>query len=752
MRPLDWEPEVVSKTGSVMSKGVLNQLGRPNIDMLAVLLREAVQNSWDARVSDDRSIEFGLAGWELNKSQHEFLTDVLFAQRPDAALLPLATKLVPLQKSMFDDDPFYVLAIYDRGTVGLGGPTRADIPVSPGEPRDFVNFLRNVGQPPDRQLSGGTYGYGKSAFYLSSQAQTICVHTRCHHQGAIESRFIAAALGDNYNDGRQVYTGRHWWGYSDGDIVQPITGEPADDIAHQLGMPEFIEQERGTTILVLQPRWGESRQPHQAINYLAQQMLYYFWPKMLRTESGNAPINFAVRWQGQSIDVPHPEEFPPLKGFVQAMEYLKSTTDERTVFRRLKRDIGSDRPKQQLGTLALQQFPRLGSSHFDTGSENGNDDPFADLTHHTALMRQPELVVKYLPGMNMLNDKVGYAGVFITDAEVDTVFAKSEPPTHDNWESKWLTGSEKTFVNVALRRIREYMDEFAKPIPRHSDENFELTPLGAFANTLGETLLPAQEGSSAALFRPPPKVPPANSQWGRPQLPVPQEQEKPPFDESKSSSPTPTTAPGLFDTPQRPAPTIEPPPPFIPPPPLSQPYTPPPPRPEAESSYNPQDNDERARFPERGSPNSERPDHSVPSQPQPTYEEPPTPKPSPPPPIIGKPKLRLVSDDYVVFDTIQVLQISFEIAHARNSSGTLVRPIARVVLDGGQLEAEPPEGSTLPRVVGWLDPYGNDYGADEAFFIEVDVDGVWSAFVSLLEDAALDVDFELEARGYDDLS
>ena len=48
-----------------------------------------------------------------------------------------------------------------------------------GEPRDFVDFVRNIGQPPDKDLGGGSFGYGKAAFYIASRARTILVDTLC---------------------------------------------------------------------------------------------------------------------------------------------------------------------------------------------------------------------------------------------------------------------------------------------------------------------------------------------------------------------------------------------------------------------------------------------------------------------------------------------------------------------------------------------------------------------------------------------
>ena len=42
-------PSPTSATGGLAAEGVINQLGRPDIEPLEVLVREAVQNCWDAK-------------------------------------------------------------------------------------------------------------------------------------------------------------------------------------------------------------------------------------------------------------------------------------------------------------------------------------------------------------------------------------------------------------------------------------------------------------------------------------------------------------------------------------------------------------------------------------------------------------------------------------------------------------------------------------------------------------------------------
>lgn len=504
MRPLELQSERFGATGNILAAGALNQLGRPALDSLAVMLREAVQNSWDARLPESRTVEFGITGYNLKRNQLDFLQGTVFKSMPSN---------LALANIMRSRTPLSILAIYDRGTTGLAGPTRADEFTPEGETSNFVDFLRNIGQAEGRRFGGGTYGYGKAAFYSLSGAGTICVHTRCRLSGRLESRFMAAALGPAYESrgGRERgrFTGRHWWGRRQADnIVGPALASEADAIARALGMPSFRSGETGTTIMIIAPRLGE-RTPEQAMHFLISNILWYFWPKMLSSNSGEPAMQFSLSWAGNEFAVPEPYDFPPLQGFARAMELLKGK-DTSAVLGGSTTDIRSYRPVQTLGRLSLIKFPVSERRPLDTGEDEALE-PVPGLCHHVALMRNAELVVKYIEGPPLPTAHVEYAGVFITDREVDHVFAKAEPPTHDDWIPSTLeNATERTYVNVAKRRIRESLNDFTAP-PEAVTERQADFPMGAFAEKLGG-LLPGEEEPGASVQ---PSVPPASGARSR---------------------------------------------------------------------------------------------------------------------------------------------------------------------------------------------------------------------------------------------
>jgi hypothetical protein len=500
MFKLAWQPEKYSPTGNSTSEGVRNQLGRPELDPLTVLVREAAQNSWDARLNGSQ-VTFGIAGRFLEPSERLMFRDEIFADKPTNMKLD----------RLWRDPTASVLFIYDRGTTGLTGPTRADLAAESDE-KNFVAFLRNIGQPRKATFGGGTYGFGKAVFYSISRIGAICVYTQCRVARGIEKRFMVAGLGPP--SGKM--TGRHWWGTKTlkDEVVEPLTGESAELMAEKLGFPPMERGESGTAIMVLLPEFGEfeaseeeerqKRSPEDAIAFMGASMLWHFWPKLLLDSTGQLPIRFELSWAGDPIRVPDPARHVAFHGFVNAMRNAKEviagnapaqTPNEQVL------NIVCKRPIRPLGVLSLYRYPLLSGSR--TAPASALDRAILHLApsrlgmHHVALMRSPEIVVRYEAGPP--SESSQFAGVFLVHRteEIDKAFADSEPPTHDDWEPSALEGWDKTYVRVALRRVRENVAEFANGAQALVPSG-GVTPLGGLSEQLAG-LIGGTDGTSPSI-------------------------------------------------------------------------------------------------------------------------------------------------------------------------------------------------------------------------------------------------------------
>lgn len=459
------------------AEGFRRLLGRPMLDLLQTMIREGIQNVLDAAHRDIRPAVL-IRIRTLTTDQHRVLSEQVLSksQCGDSTLADIDTALAKPR--------LRVLELCDFGTEGLSGPTRADTSHDGGEPINFVNFLRNVGAARDTHQGGGTYGYGKSSLYAMSSCSTIVVDTQTRCAGHDERRLMACHLGAAFDadvdgDGRRRFTGRHWWGVLDGtDSVEPATGGTATILSGELGMPHRDTSEKGTSILIVDPLFGDD-DLHSVIDELIETVLWNFWPRMTATTPKNRKIEIAVELEGEPVPVPSPEYFPPLDLFAAAMAAHRAGSEE-------LRPIRSLRPKKHLGTLAVQKglrAPRCGPAARD-------ESVVPKQTCHIALMRPVELVVKYVAGNPFPDERFEWAGVFVCsdEDEVEAAFALAEPPAHDDWIPNNLPkGHAKTFVRVALREIEEFARLHTNPaisVPSTAERGPSLaataTKLGSF--------------------------------------------------------------------------------------------------------------------------------------------------------------------------------------------------------------------------------------------------------------------------------
>lgn len=472
---LDFKAETVGQYGGITGVGAASLLGAPHLDLIDIVVREAVQNSWDARLSS--RIHFGVMAKRFDDVEADALEDAL-----SDGLNPKSGFHRHRKAGSLD-----ALVLFDRGTKGLGGDIN---PSSPGA-ADFARFVYMIGEtkPQDGDVStGGTYGYGRSSFIRASKINTILVHTICKQDGERQARLIGMSWRDQTKSTTQRYTGRTWWGVEKKGWIGPAINSDADRIARAIGMPIPGARELGTTIMILTPKWARdgdegvaSGADELAVERVKDSLLYNCWPRML-----DGSLEFSLEWFGEKVRLPPPQEHPRLRHFARAFEI--ATTEEKRVG---KFAIECLKPEMTLGSLGLVK------TAFAPGIEDSDADGVRDSSrplHHVALMRNTRLVVKYMEGAHPPIEGTQYAGAFIADPEIDRVLAASEPPSHDDWVKKRLeTRREQTLVNVTFKRLSECVRTFLGPASHGDDTPTDGSDLASLSDELG-ALLPGNDG------------------------------------------------------------------------------------------------------------------------------------------------------------------------------------------------------------------------------------------------------------------
>lgn len=483
--------EPYAPTGNIGDSGFRKLLGTPSMDILQTVIREAVQNSCDADKSG-KGPRILIRLRTLTDSQINVLRSNYLVELPEC---PGSRE--PFEGFLSSDHPV-VMEICDFNTSGLGGPTRADRIPPNNATTDFIDFLRNVGTTRDTNLGGGTYGFGKVSLYLAGRCSSIIVDTLADAKGGGERRLMGCHLGPAFSknnpDGSSIrYTGRHWWGVkpSEGDFVEPATGNAAAELASGLGFPIRQPTDTGTSIMILGPHLNDEPLEDGA-RRLIEGLLWNFWPRMMETTRPEKKVHFSVFAEDKEINVPNPEEYPPLDLFCRAMNHIRASTDE-------VQTVRSQRPKKDLGKLVISKGVRAPRAPLVL-----EDSIIPKRTHHIAVMRPVELVVRYFDDGDPLPDeRTEWAGVFVTSAEpaVEKAFADSEPPAHDDWMPSMLPrGAEKTWVSVGVREIKKAAKEVASPGSTVVGGARTTISLASVSGKLG-SLLGAGEGEGAGPRR-----------------------------------------------------------------------------------------------------------------------------------------------------------------------------------------------------------------------------------------------------------
>jgi hypothetical protein len=415
---LDLYSEMVPPTGMIDGDAARRALGKPNLGFWEVFLRESLQNSWDARVEREGSIDFRIDAVRFDAEALVTLRDLVFA---DPVPSPADAIGSLLAAGNLD-----ALIVRDGGTRGLSGPARADHAVEEGVRTDFRNFVFDIGRDPRRELGGGTYGFGKGVLYDASRARTCLVYTRTVIEGELVDRFIATSVSSGFEHAGRRFTGRHWWGRRPDSGVLPLEGENAAELAARLDM-QTPDGGTGTTIAVLapsDPSADSTEDLGSIMSAIRDATMTWAWPH-LAAAGGETSIRFAYSVEGEVVPLVI-EDYPQIQQFALAYreaERVQSEEGYETSWQSEAHSLPMDASRPRTGVLVVRRALQADSMERRLSR---------DLNSTVALMRGPRFVVRY---EKVDPDPHGQflAGVFLAHPAMEDAFARSEPVTHDSW-------------------------------------------------------------------------------------------------------------------------------------------------------------------------------------------------------------------------------------------------------------------------------------------------------------------------------
>ena len=477
---------------------------RGDLDLTALLVRESIQNAWDARDDHrgDHPVHFEIQGYDLIGKERDHLQELLPVAHLGGFNPDDKTDegdAIQHPHEVLQEQTIPLLVIADRRTVGLCGPVasgRRWDPIRHGKPLDrgqqrFANFVRKSGKASadTGHGDGGSHGVGKNAFWMASRCGTVLIHTRTtdDHGKSVE-RFIGVIHGNHfYDESDQEFTGRHFVGQKGEDsTIDPLEGTEAAWAFEGLPHPGYSldgEQVDGTTIFVVAPRmslgWDlEMLRFRDAIRWQV-------WPKFVpgvRPGSDHADMAVKLSWNNNDVTIPDPLDDPEIRPYAETLR--ECVISKKSIEKNRDFDAKCGNPKKDLGHLKFRQAGladsnafhlTLGKSRLDAEFESaggdsalGGPEPAVDFDapwgQVALIRREPLLLVCYQPIGGQEESVKEEVGVYLSaaDPEVERALTAAEPGAHNKWEPKDIRDNRrlKTFANRTLEEIKRIKRTF----------------------------------------------------------------------------------------------------------------------------------------------------------------------------------------------------------------------------------------------------------------------------------------------------
>lgn len=424
----------------------------------ASLIRESIQNSLDARSDASRPVKVEFKIGRIQRKEYEKFFGIrehidgclkYYHSNDDAkkTYMPMLSYLDSINSYL---GRLYYIQVADFNTKGME--------YRPGDTNNpFYAFVRAAGvSSKDNNSSGGSYGYGKAAYFYMSPLRTIIVSTRTrdgrHFFEGVSSLCTHTLDGEKYTD----------VGYYDNNNGQPVT-----DINK---IPErFRRTEPGTNIYVMGV-------------YKSQEELFDSdgWKDEIYHEMMESVLrNFWMAIQTQKLEVKIDDTYITKENLGEYLEKVFKEEHDKAK-REAKYNptpywnavVNANRDKQH--RLIEKKLPILGNVRFYVYKNKDALDK-----------------IVYMRGINMLvkakrnQSENGFYGVFVCeDPKGNRILREMENPAHDEWvASNWkVEGKTKLEGKQAIDEYENFIVEALEEI--FSDNKKEVQMIRGLENFL----------------------------------------------------------------------------------------------------------------------------------------------------------------------------------------------------------------------------------------------------------------------------
>lgn len=414
------------------------------------LVREAIQNSLDERLDKSKPLEMEFSIKKLNLDEFPNFSEIYdhligckkFSDKAAETYTPMIDYLDMVRQS--PDKSMYYIQVSDYNANGM--PFNENNPYDPQSP--FVAFVRSAGVSKKRsETSGGSFGFGKAAYFNFSPIRTIIVSTltkdnKYYFEG------VSSLCSHEYNGVKKMHIG-----YYDSNNGLPISNLESIPKCFRRATNDEHSNSFGTDIFIMGLRVYSENAILAIYYFMIKSILQNFWMAIyegiLSVKLDSHPIKKENILSMMEMFFKDPDDNSKRITDYNPLPYLKMVINAKR----------GEKDHKIFTFLAGNSDPDNSCVLYLQKKKTAND--------RILFMRSPRMLVKAETKRN----RRGYYGVFICKGgRWDSLLRSIENPAHNEWNADNFDGDKQT-----SREIKDFLRDVFKFVREKVDELFSST-------------------------------------------------------------------------------------------------------------------------------------------------------------------------------------------------------------------------------------------------------------------------------------